>query len=163
MPRPSSLPTELAIQPLTRMRLRESNSLWSGRTSREVISALRHTDRRPLYLTTETDGALHSAPLRWIVSCASEGYSKHTCVVRILYTLSRDTTLKRAFDTYWEEGAERPRMMSIGLHPRLIGQAARISGLKDFLDYALAKGAVWFAKRIDIANWWLEHHEDFKP
>ena len=59
-------------------------------------------------------------------------------------------SLKRAFDTYWEEGAERPRMMSIGLHPRLIGQAARIAGLKDFLDYALAKGAVWFAKRIDI-------------
>jgi hypothetical protein len=54
-------------------------------------------------------------------------------------------------------------MMSIGLHPRLIGQAARIAGLKDFLDYALAKGDVWFAKRIDIANWWIEHHEEFKP
>ena len=65
------------------------------------------------------------------------------------------------FDTYWEEGAERPRMMSIGLHPRLIGQAARIAGLKDFLDYALDKGDVWFAKRIDIAHWRLEHHEEF--
>jgi peptidoglycan/xylan/chitin deacetylase (PgdA/CDA1 family) len=72
-------------------------------------------------------------------------------------------SLKRAFDIYWEEGAERPRMMSIGLHPRLIGQAARLSGLKDFLDYALGKGDVWFAKRIDIANWWLAHHEEFKP
>jgi len=70
-------------------------------------------------------------------------------------------SLKRAFDTYWDEGAERPRMMSIGLHPRLIGQAARISGLKDFLDYALDKGDVWFAKRIDIAHWWLAHHEEF--
>jgi len=70
-------------------------------------------------------------------------------------------SLKRAFDTYWEEGAERPRMMSIGLHPRLIGQAARIAGLKDFLDYALDKGDVWFAKRIDIAHWRLEHHEEF--
>ena len=70
-------------------------------------------------------------------------------------------SLKRAFDTYWEEGAERPRMMSIGLHPRLIGQAARISGLKDFLDYALTKGGVWFAKRIDIAHWWLAHYEEF--
>jgi hypothetical protein len=53
-------------------------------------------------------------------------------------------------------------MMSIGLHPRLIGQAARIAGLQDFLDYALAKGDVWFAKRIDIAHWWIEHHEAFK-
>jgi hypothetical protein len=70
-------------------------------------------------------------------------------------------SLKRAFDTYWDEGAERPRMMSIGLHPRLIGQAARIAGLKDFLDYALDKGDVWFATRIDIAHWWLEHHEEF--
>jgi len=70
-------------------------------------------------------------------------------------------SLKRAFDTYWEEGADRPRMMSIGLHPRLIGQAARIAGLKEFLDYALAKGDVWFAKRIDIAQWWLEHHAEF--
>ena len=69
-----------------------------------------------------------------------------------VWTLSR---------TYWEEGAERPRMMSIGLHPRLIGQAARIAGLKDFLDYALDKGDVWFAKRIDIAHWRLEHHEEF--
>jgi allantoinase len=70
-------------------------------------------------------------------------------------------SLKRAFDTYWEEGTERPRMMSIGLHPRLIGQAARISGLKDFLDYALIKGGVWFATRIDIAHWWLAHYEEF--
>ena len=70
-------------------------------------------------------------------------------------------SLKRAFDTYWEEGADRPRMMSVGLHPRLIGQAGRIAGLKEFLDYALAKGDVWFAKRIDIAHWWLEHHAEF--
>jgi hypothetical protein len=39
--------------------------------------------------------------------------------------------------------------------------AGLTAGLKDFLDYALAKGAVWFAKRIDIAHWWLEHHEEF--
>ena len=54
-------------------------------------------------------------------------------------------------------------MVSIGLHPRMIGQAARISGLKEFIEYALDKGDVWFAKRLDIANWWLEHHEEFKP
>ena len=72
------------------------------------------------------------------------------------------TTLKRAFDTYWEEGEERPRMMSIGLHPRLVGQAARIAGLRDFLEYALDRGSVWFARRIDIAEWWLAHHEEFE-
>jgi hypothetical protein len=44
-------------------------------------------------LTTEADGAFDSALLRWIVSRASGEYSKHACVVRISYTLSRDTTL----------------------------------------------------------------------
>ena len=52
----------------------------------DTRTAGRHT------LTTVTDGALRSALLRWIVSRASEGYSKHARVVRISYTLSRDTT-----------------------------------------------------------------------
>ena len=46
-------------------------------------------------LTTGADGALHSALLRWIVSRASGGYSKHARVVRISSTLSRDTTASR--------------------------------------------------------------------
>lgn len=71
-------------------------------------------------------------------------------------------TLKRGFDMYWEEGAERPRMMSIGLHPRMIGQGARASGLRDFIEYALAKGEVWFTRRIDIAEWWLAHYSAFE-
>ena len=69
--------------------------------------------------------------------------------------------LKRGFDTLWEEGATHPRMMSIGLHPRLIGQASRIHALREFLDYALEKGDVWFARRIDIAEWWNAHHASF--
>ncbi len=48
--------------------------------------------------------------------------------------------LKRGFDYLWEEGETHPRMMSIGLHPRLIGQAGRISGLADFIDYAQKEG-----------------------
>ena len=53
--------------------------------------------------------------------------------------------------------------MSVGLHPRLVGQATRIAGLRDFLEHALDKGSVWFATRLDIANWWLDHHEEFTP
>ena len=53
-------------------------------------------------------------------------------------------------------------MMSVGLHPRLVGQAARIAGLREFLEYALDTGGVWFARRIDIAEWWLAHHEEFE-
>jgi peptidoglycan/xylan/chitin deacetylase (PgdA/CDA1 family) len=68
--------------------------------------------------------------------------------------------VKRGFDYLWEEGESRPRMMSIGLHPRLIGQASRASALAEFLDYARKKGGVWFARRIDIAEWWNEHHSE---
>jgi hypothetical protein len=68
---------------------------------------------------------------------------------------------RRGLDYLWDEGATFPRMMSIGLHSRLVGQAARASSLKEFIEYALEKGDVWFARRIDIANWWNEHHEEF--
>jgi peptidoglycan/xylan/chitin deacetylase (PgdA/CDA1 family) len=52
-------------------------------------------------------------------------------------------------------------MMSIGLHPRIAGQAGRTSGLREFIEYALKKGNVWFTRRIDIARWWREHQEQF--
>ncbi len=52
-------------------------------------------------------------------------------------------------------------MMSIGLHPRLIGQASRINALREFIEYALGKGQVLFTRRIDIANWWNAHHTEF--
>jgi peptidoglycan/xylan/chitin deacetylase (PgdA/CDA1 family) len=69
--------------------------------------------------------------------------------------------LKRGLDQLWDEGATHPRMMSIGLHPRLIGQASRIHALREFIDYARKKGSVWFCRRIDIARWWLDHHTEF--
>lgn len=70
--------------------------------------------------------------------------------------------LKRALDYLWDEGETHPKMMSIGLHPRMIGQPARISALKEFIQYAQQKGDIWFARRLDIANWWLRESENFK-
>ena len=67
--------------------------------------------------------------------------------------------LKRALDELWREGESTPKMMSIGLHSRLIGQPARLNALREFIDYANNKGQVWFTRRIDIANYWLEHHK----
>lgn len=70
--------------------------------------------------------------------------------------------LKRGLDELWREGASgQPKMMSIGLHPRLAGQAARTGALREFIEYAQAKGDVWFARRIDIAKWWNEHSDEF--
>ena len=66
-------------------------------------------------------------------------------------------TCRRALDEYRREAeAGCPKMMSVGLHPRWIGQAARTSGLRDFIEYALGTGDVWFARRVDIARLWLD-------
>ena len=58
-------------------------------------------------------------------------------------------------------GATHPKMMSVGLHPRLIGQASRIHALREFLEYVEAKGGAWITRRIDIPRWWHEHHASF--
>ena len=67
--------------------------------------------------------------------------------------------LKDSFDVLWDEGeAGSPKMLSIGLHCRLVGMPGRFAGLKRFVDYIQAKGKVWIAKRIDIAEHWLREH-----
>lgn len=70
--------------------------------------------------------------------------------------------LVRAFDHLWDEGREVPKMMSIGLHPRIAGQPARAHALRAFIEHAGERGDVWFARRLDIANWWLAHHDEFR-
>jgi putative urate catabolism protein len=66
--------------------------------------------------------------------------------------------LKDSFDCLYEEGKQgAPKMMSIGLHCRLVGRPGRALGLAKFIDYVQAKEKVWVAKRIDIArHWWKE-------
>ena len=67
-----------------------------------------------------------------------------------------------ALDELRREGAAGfPKMMSIGLHPRWIGQPGRIAGLRKFIEYAQEKGDVWMTRRLDIARWWLDHHTEF--
>ena len=59
-----------------------------------------------------------------------------------------------AFDRLYAEGAHAPRMLSIGLHTRIIGRPGRIGGLETFLDHALGHEGVWFATRAQIATAW---------
>lgn len=67
--------------------------------------------------------------------------------------------LKDSFDALYAEGeAGTPKMMSIGLHCRLIGRPGRIRALERFLDHAAAHEDVWFARRIDIAQHWAQTH-----
>lgn len=66
--------------------------------------------------------------------------------------------LKNAFDCLYEEGDMYPKMMSVGLHARLSGRPARIEAVENFIRYAKGFPRVWFARRNEIATWWLEHY-----
>lgn len=68
------------------------------------------------------------------------------------------TYLKDCFDALYEEGEETPRMMSVGLHCRIIGRGGRIKSLERFLDYVQSHKDVWCCRRIDIANHWRATH-----
>ncbi len=70
--------------------------------------------------------------------------------------------LKDSFDALYAEGVETPRMMSVGLHCRLVGKPGRIMALERFLDYAKSHEAVWFCRRVDIARHWHDHHPPAK-
>ena len=66
--------------------------------------------------------------------------------------------LKDSFDVLYEEGKTNPKMMSVGLHCRLIGKPGRIQSLKKFLNYILKYEDVWICKRIDIAKHWIKNY-----
>ena len=65
---------------------------------------------------------------------------------------------RNSFDTLYREGATHPKMMSVGLHCRIIGKPARAAALRQFLEYVKEKPDVWFARRVDIARWWKEKY-----
>jgi len=66
--------------------------------------------------------------------------------------------LKDSFDVLYEEGRRAPRMMSVGLHCRLVGRPGRLASLERFLKYVTRKPKVWIARRIEIARHWLKRH-----
>ncbi len=63
-----------------------------------------------------------------------------------------------AFDVLYAEGETAPKMMSVGLHCRLIGRPARFAGLVKFVNHVMAHDKVWVARRIDIAKHWIKMH-----
>ena len=69
-------------------------------------------------------------------------------------------TLINTFDVLYEEGAENPKLMNIGLHCRIAGRPSRAAILKQFFDYVKTKNNVWFTRRDQIADWWLK---EFPP
>lgn len=68
------------------------------------------------------------------------------------------TYWRDSFDTLYAEGADKPKMLSIGLHCRLIGRPGRMVALQKFLDHIAKHDRVWVCRRIDIAQHWKRVH-----
>jgi peptidoglycan/xylan/chitin deacetylase (PgdA/CDA1 family) len=66
--------------------------------------------------------------------------------------------IRDAFDMLYAEGAKQPKMMSVGLHMRLIGHPARAVGLQRLLDHVARHKDVWITRRLDIARHWIATH-----
>jgi putative urate catabolism protein len=66
--------------------------------------------------------------------------------------------LRDSFDVLYAEGADSPKMMSIGMHCRLLGRPGRMLALQKFLDHIEKHADVWVCKRIDIARHWQATH-----
>ena len=66
--------------------------------------------------------------------------------------------LRDSFDVLYAEGAESPKMMSIGMHCRLLGRPGRMLALQKFLDHIEKHDKVWVCKRVDIARHWKTVH-----
>lgn len=66
---------------------------------------------------------------------------------------------KEQFDQLYLEGADSGRIMNLGMHPHVMGQAYRVRALREFIDYVKGFDGVWFASREEIAEWYLANHE----
>jgi putative urate catabolism protein len=66
--------------------------------------------------------------------------------------------LKDTFEVLYGEGESGPRMMSVGLHARIIGRPGRAASLARFLDYVLQRDKVWICRREEIARHWMQYH-----
>lgn len=70
------------------------------------------------------------------------------------------TYIKDSFDQLYEEGAEHPKMLTVGLHARLLGRPGRIGALHRILDYIMGHERVWICRRDDLARHWSACHPD---
>lgn len=66
--------------------------------------------------------------------------------------------LKDSFDVLYAEGETAPKMLSIGMHCRLLGRPGRFAALQRFLDYVQGHDRVWICRRVDIAQHWAAQH-----
>lgn len=112
----------------------------------------------------------------WVTTDSGSGVTFETPHLVVPYTLDTNdmrfaamqgfnsgdqffTYLRDAFDVLYREGAEgAPKMLSIGLHCRIVGRPARLASLERFLDHIQSHDKVWITRRVDIARHWAQEH-----
>ena len=111
---------------------------------------------------TGPDGALHTSPHLVVPYTLDTNDMRFAAMQGFNSGTQFFDYLKDAFDVLYAEGdpkgLNRPKMLSIGLHCRLVGRPARAAALARFLDYVQRHQHVWVARRIDIANHWKSVH-----
>jgi allantoinase len=109
------------------------------------------------YLLRTSHGPIVSVPY-------SNEINDFTFITRKNYTTDeyRDALIEE-LDVLYEEGAATGRIMNVGLHPHVSGRAHRIRALREFIEHAKSLPGVWWATREEIAEWYLETHQDHIP
>jgi len=98
-----------------------------------------------------------------VVPYASDCNDYHYWLAKFNTSESFSQYLKDSFDVLYSEGAKNPKMMSIGTHVRISSKPGRIVALEKFIKYANSFPRVWFARRDEIARWWLEKYPADSP
>jgi allantoinase len=113
-------------------------------------------DDQPFMIRTE-NGPIVSVPY-------SNEINDFTFITRKNYTTDefRDALIEE-LDVLYAEGAKTARIMNVGLHPHVSGRAHRIRALREFIAHAQSLPGVWWATREEIADWYLQNHENHIP
>ena len=153
---------ERAVDVHTRMTGKAPEGFYLGRTSpnthritaehgRFVYSADSYADELPYWITD------HAEPLLIVPYTLDANDMRFATTQGFNSGEQFFTYLKDTFDFLYAEGETAPRMMSVGLHCRLVGRPGRAAALAKFLDYVMSHDQVWLARRIDIARHWIQH------
>ncbi|PKH21226.1 allantoinase PuuE [Enterobacterales bacterium CwR94] len=161
-----------ALQVLTALFGKTPTGWYTGRDSPNTRRLVAEQDA----LTYDSDYYGDDLPFWTLVACG-EGEVKPHLVIP--YTLECNdmrfatpqgfntaeqfyTYLRDSFDVLYEEGETSPKMMSIGMHCRLLGRPGRFRALQRFLDHIQQHSDVWICTRQQIADHWQQHHP-YKP
>jgi len=162
---------KLAVDAIARLTGRAPDGWYTGRdspnTRRLVLehggftyNADSYADDLPYYVSVETGNGV--APLLIVPYTLDANDMRFVTAQGFNSGDQFFSYLKDTFDTLYEEGDPRglnaPKMMSVGLHCRIVGHPGRAAALSRFLDYVRDREHVWVARRIDIARHWLATH-----